>query len=355
MDEADGSDRKAVEPKAEFNRWTVVEFSHLDGRRRRFWTCRCRCGTVRPVHESDLRANKTRSCGCHKSEATAARNTTHGMRHSPEWNVWNRMVQRCTNPRNPDFPDYGGRGITVDPAWVTFEGFFASMGQRPSKDHTLEREKVNGPYSPDNCVWLVRSRQAANTRRTRLLTIDGREQNLSDWSRETGVSVPTILARIKLGWDVKRAVTEQARRHNWREADATLTKERKAWSGMKYRCSDPTNPDYHGKGVKVHPAWESSFDAFLSDVGPAPSSKHSLERKENAGDYVPGNVVWATRTAQNRNRSTARLLTLNGVTRGLSEWAELTGIPAGVIRLRLDKHKWPVGRALTEPPRGASG
>ena len=133
-----------------------------------------------------------------------------------------------------------------------------------------------------------------------------------------------------------------------------LSPEYRAWRSMRQRCSNPKRrdwPNYGGRGIRVCDRWNASFAAFLADIGPCPSAGHTLDRHPNKdGDYAPGNVRWATRTQQNRNKRTNRLIAHDGHTLTLAEWAERTGIGLNTIRKRL-KHGWSTADAMTTPPR----
>jgi hypothetical protein len=125
-----------------------------------------------------------------------------------------------------------------------------------------------------------------------------------------------------------------------------------SWCLMRQRCANPKHRSRHrygGRGIQVCARW-ASFEAFYEDMGPKPSQHHSIERKDNDGDYEPENCIWATRKQQQRNKSGNRMLTFNGETRCVSEWAELVGIHHNTLRSRL-RLGWNVERVLTTPLR----
>ncbi len=123
------------------------------------------------------------------------------------------------------------------------------------------------------------------------------------------------------------------------------TPEYLTWKSMRERCGNPNVLNYHrwgGRGIRVCPEWDD-FDLFLAHVGPRPSSKHSLDRINNDGNYEPGNVRWATAAEQARNRRNTQLFTINGTTRHLSGWAESVGISIQCLM-----HRMKIGLSLED-------
>jgi hypothetical protein len=202
----------SIELGATFGRWTVTSRERPASIRR--WMCLCECGEIRAVRKEKLLDGTSQSCGCLQRENL----TTHGLttaavrRESREYWVWNTMIQRCTNPRARNYADYGGRGISVCDRWLSFSNFFADMGKRPSRLHSLERRDNESGYCPDNCYWATRQEQNQNRRNNRWITAQDETKCLAEWARMLGCGNATILARIKLGWSEERAVTTPVRR-----------------------------------------------------------------------------------------------------------------------------------------------
>ena len=117
----------------------------------------------------------------------------------------------------------------------------------------------------------------------------------------------------------------------------------RTWSLMIQRCRNPNNPafqSYGARGISVCKEWGLSFEQFQKDVGDRPSPAFSLDRINNDDGYHPANMRWATKSQQARNRRSSRLLVVNGVSRCIAEWAEITGLNRTTIEARLDNRGW---------------
>lgn len=109
------------------------------------------------------------------------------------------------------------------------------------------------------------------------------------------------------------------------------------WCCMKNRCNNPNEAayaKYGAVGIKVCEAWNESFERFFEDMGKCPPG-WSIERLDNAKGYEPSNCVWADRKTQNRNRKSVRLLTVQGKTQSVAEWAEERGMSLKTLCTRL--------------------
>lgn len=167
------------------------------------WNCRCACGRAVVAYGQDLKRGKVKSCGC----LNAQRILKHGLTRTKIYRIWQGIFQRCENPKEKNYHNYGGRGITVDPAWRDFNVFLRDMGQPPA-GASLERMDNNGPYSKENCCWATMKAQLNNTRSNRIVEAFGRRQTLMQWAEEYGLGWYTLRSRIQYGWPIEKALTE---------------------------------------------------------------------------------------------------------------------------------------------------
>jgi len=116
---------------------------------------------------------------------------THGRSSERVYKVWFAMKDRCRNPANSQWKNYGGRGINYDPRWEKFENFIADMGERPA-GMTLERTDNNKGYCKANCVWATPQQNSSNKRTA------GRYQGkpYTYWSAKLGVSLNSIRQKM---------------------------------------------------------------------------------------------------------------------------------------------------------------
>lgn len=125
----------------------------------------CVCGSSKEASVYQIIKNEDYNCGCLNRVKTSVRKKTHGLTKSSEYKSWSSAKERCYNINNGDYPEYGGRGITVCDRWLnSFESFLEDMGERP-KGFSLDRIDTDKGYSPENCRWADAKTQAYNRRR----------------------------------------------------------------------------------------------------------------------------------------------------------------------------------------------
>ena len=133
------------------------------------------------------------------------------------------------------------------------------------------------------------------------------------------------------------------------KSEGRVPKTYMAWCNMIQRCTNSKHKhyqDYGGRGIKVCKRW-IKFENFLEDMG-IPKKGLTLDRIDNSKGYCKSNCRWATRKEQQRNTRRNHMISYNGKTQCMSEWAEQTGISASAILWRLN-HGWSIEKALTTP------
>ncbi len=176
------------------------------------YPCRCACGTPdHRVYAVNLINGEVVSCGCYKREQQGVHSLVHGDARksgmSPLYAIWTRIVYACTKPKHRDYPIYGRRGIAVCLAWqmdyTVFRSWALANGYLDGL--RIERHDRNGDFTPENCFFTA---DAPVTTRSRLLTVEGETQSLSEWARDPRcrVSPSTFLGRMARGWQVEDAL-----------------------------------------------------------------------------------------------------------------------------------------------------
>ena len=206
-------------------RWTLVDqaeskfyFDKHAGtpREHPHWFCRCQCGVAKVVSAIQLRQKRSLSCGCLNRELSSLANTKHGesknYSSTPEHLAWKSMRVRCSDPKNPSYHNYGGRGIKVCKRWDSFENFLSDLGRRPTKDHSLDRKKNHLGYSPRNCRWALPHEQMVNRRNTFMVEVLGEKIPLASLAKEYSISQGVLRYRVLEGWPLLDALTLPVRK-----------------------------------------------------------------------------------------------------------------------------------------------
>lgn len=185
------------------------DYIYGGGKKEAQYLCRCDCGNMKIIRGSSLRSGHTTSCGCAITEAA----TKHGLKGTRIYDEYHKMKQRCYNPNNQSYDDYGGRGIKICDEWLDPENglikfYFWSITHGYRDNLTIDRINFNGDYSPENCRWTNRIVQSNNKRNNMTLTLNGITHTAATWSEITGISAYNIYNRKNnLGWSDKKTLT----------------------------------------------------------------------------------------------------------------------------------------------------
>ncbi len=148
-----------------FGRFITVKSVGSNKNKQILWEFRCDCGNIVVTPAGDKVNGRSKSCGCLKNESAKKRFTKHGDVGSTEWRTWRHIKDRCLNPNDKGFNNYGGRGIKICTAWIdSFETFLKDMGRKPTPKHSIDRIEIDGNYEPNNCRWATPCEQARNKR-----------------------------------------------------------------------------------------------------------------------------------------------------------------------------------------------
>jgi len=198
-----------------FAQWTVIgPFINVkDGRNKSqvYYPCACDCGWEAMVSVRSILSGKSKSCGCTASRSTIGETMrTHGMSDTDIYKRWAGMITRCTNPKQCNWKNYGGKGVTVCREWRDFAKFYEwamKHGYQPYLE--LDRINNNGNYEPLNCRFVTGGRNARNKSTSVFVTAYSETKCLEDWFVDPRCVVcpSSYRRRIRKGWLPEKALT----------------------------------------------------------------------------------------------------------------------------------------------------
>ena len=155
------------------------------------YKCKCECGNIKVVGSRYLTDGRTVSCGCKRGNGTHKGLT---------YKSWIAAKQRCTNPHNHNYKNYGGRGIKMCDKWLnSYDKFLNDMGERPSKEYTLDRIDVNGNYEPSNCKWSTHIEQSNNRRCCHYIEINNDKVTVTEFARMYNLNLSNTNYELRKG------------------------------------------------------------------------------------------------------------------------------------------------------------
>lgn len=205
-----------------FGRLTVIGVSIKRGNQNQIhWDCKCVCGKITSVNSPNLRKGHTTSCGCYRNESKIGScGKIRGNEIELGYNSFSTMLQRCYNPLNDRYYDYGGRGTKVCQMYKQgFISFLNDVGSRPSPKHSIDRIDNDGNYSCGHCEecikngwkrnvrWGTRKQQAGNRRDTAWLEYGGLRMNKEDWARSLNTTATMLNFHLRKNRNMEQIIS----------------------------------------------------------------------------------------------------------------------------------------------------
>ena len=161
---------------------------------------------------------------------------------------WVGIWERCYLPENPGYEYYGARGICVCQEWMDFQAFYSFWGDPPFEAATIGRIDNDGNYEPSNCEWQTQEQQNNNTRRSKMITWNGKTQSIRDWAKEYDIGLRALSERLRRGWDMHKSLTTPGRPKFAEELEDRRRRNKEIWDikGQLYQTRSK-----HRRGVKL--------------------------------------------------------------------------------------------------------
>lgn len=180
-----------------YNEWTIVKFSHKDKHNHLFFECVCSCGNKNIIDLFSLKYNRSKcckQCGYKKIKGK------HNLSHSRIYRIFNHIKQRCLNPNDSKYKDYGGRGIKICKEWEdNFINFYNwSIANGYEENLSIDRIDNNGNYEPKNCRWVTNIEQQNNKRNNHIITYNNKEYTISNFCKKFNLNERLVRQRINV-------------------------------------------------------------------------------------------------------------------------------------------------------------
>lgn len=187
---------------------SVTEYKAVVKPKQQYWKFACECGNEHVASATSVKYGNTKSCGCLLKENKGRLTHGHAVglytgknNMDKTYMSWVSMKQRCSNPTHGAFHRYGAVGIGYCDRWEKFENFLEDMGERPSRDYSLDRIDGTKGYSKENCRWATRKEQGRNMRSNVWVKINGVLVKRVEEAEKIGISSLSLGKRIENGWD----------------------------------------------------------------------------------------------------------------------------------------------------------
>lgn len=200
-----------------YYRLTLLNLDHKDKYFQPYYRCLCDCGKEVVVKLTSIKTGNTQSCGCLNRELSRERlikaTLKHGKFGTRLHKIWIGMKERCQSSNNPNYKNYGRRGIAVCSEWQDFQPFYDwAMMNGYRDDLTIDRIDVNGNYEPSNCRWVTVKEQQNNKQDTIWVQFNGELLPLKYAVAKSGLPYNTVWQRIfHLGWTAEKALSTPLR------------------------------------------------------------------------------------------------------------------------------------------------
>lgn len=192
---------------AKFNRLTIISINEVRRSSKKVVKVRCDCGTIKEIFLHSVTSGRTRSCGCYNLECIR-KPKKHGLRKHPLYSVWADMKARCNNKNDPEYDNYGGRGIGISKLWLTNFLSFYKWAIKHGWERGLQIDRINNNkgYSNRNCRITIGKINCRNKRNNVLISYNGEQKTIEEWAEVLNISQTLIWYRLrKLKWPPEKA------------------------------------------------------------------------------------------------------------------------------------------------------